>query len=186
MAVGRRRRGGLAARIVRVTLAVGAVTVFTAGAVALVGASRLAVQQVAIRDQAALQLAHDQIVTRLSNVESIATQISELIASQRDIGALEEDVSSIVDASAGSVESVIIAERSGKMVTAFPSELETSTPIDTSAFQSAIAGATGFRQVVERDKTWSLWLLRTLPTPSGKPVVLLVSVDSSFLQHASG
>jgi serine phosphatase RsbU (regulator of sigma subunit)/methyl-accepting chemotaxis protein len=184
MAVGRRRRGGLAARIVRVTLVVGAVTVFTAGAVALFGASRLAVQQVATRDQAALQLAHDQIVSRLSSVESIATQISELIASQRDLAAMDEEVSSIVDASSGAVESVIIADRSGKVITAFPSELETTTPIDTPAFQSALAGATGFRQVVERDRSWSLWLLRTLPTPSGRPVVLLLSLDAGFLQNA--
>jgi hypothetical protein len=109
MAERRRRRGGLAARIVWVTLVVGAVTVFTAGSVAVVGASRLAVQQVATRDQAALQLAHDQIVGRLSGVESIATQISELIASERDVDALDEGISSIVDASSGSVESVIIA-----------------------------------------------------------------------------
>jgi hypothetical protein len=117
---------------------VGALTVLTAGSVAVVGASRLAVQQVAIRDQAALQLAHDQIVGRLSNVESLATQVSELIATKRDTTALDEEISPIVDASSGSVESVIIADRSGKVISAFPSELETSTPIDTPAFQSVL------------------------------------------------
>jgi phosphoserine phosphatase RsbU/P len=184
MAVRRRRRGGLAGRIVLVTLVVGAVTVLTAGTAALVGASRLAVQQVEIRDRAALQQARDLIVGRLDNMESIASQISEVVSSESNSDAVQSKLMSIVDASGGAVESVAIADRSGHMLASLPSELTTISPMHRAAFESALSGATGFRRVIAVDKSWSLWLLRTLTTPEGKPVVLLMSVDSGFLEQA--
>lgn len=184
MAVRRRTRGGLASRIVRVTLIVGAVTVLTAGAAALIGASRLAVQQVEIRDRAALQQARERIVGRLDGMESIASQISEVVSSEDDPAIVRTKLLSIADASGGAIESVTIADRSGKVLAALPSSIETITPFQTPAFESALSGATGFRRMIAADKTWSLWLLRTLTTPSGRPVLLLMSVDSGFLEQA--
>ena len=71
----RRRQGaGLAGRIVRVTLLVGALTVLSAGAVAVYGASQLAIKQVSIDTNSALQLAQYEIVGRFSAIESVAAQ----------------------------------------------------------------------------------------------------------------
>jgi serine phosphatase RsbU (regulator of sigma subunit)/HAMP domain-containing protein len=167
-----------------VTLVVGAVTVLTAGAAALLGASRLAVQQVEIRDRAALQQARDLIVGRLDNMESIASQISEIVSSESDQDAMRGKIMSIVDAAGGSVESVAIADRTGHILASLPSEMTTVSPMHAAAFESALSGATGFRRVIAVDRSWSLWLLRTLTTSQNKPVVLLMSVDSGFLEQA--
>ena len=95
MAAQRRNGPGLAGRIVRVTLFVGAVTVLTAGTVALLGASRLAAQQVAARDQASLQLVQDEIVGRFSSIETFASRAAEQVTSQRDTRVLDTNLSPI-------------------------------------------------------------------------------------------
>jgi len=179
-----RKRGGLGTRVVRVTLAVGAVTVLAAGVASLVGASGLAVQTLAIRDTSVLQSAQGEIVHRLSSVEAIAAHVSAEVASQSDVSQLDREIVPVIDASLGEVDEVVVADRSGKVITSFPSALEATSMIDNPAFVSALAGASGFKRVLNPNKTWSLWLLRTVSTPSGQTAVLLVRADDSFVQRA--
>lgn len=180
----RRRRTGLAASIIRVTVLVGAFTVLTAGAVALVGASRLAVQQVEARDRAVLQLVQDEIVGRLSGVESLATRVSQEVSSEHDTRTLDTVLGPMVNASSDAADQVVVAERSGRIVTAFPSTLETRTLLGSPEFTGAVAGATGFRRVAHGSGGWELWLLRTVVTPGPTPGVVLVRANTAFMQRA--
>lgn len=179
-----RKRGGLGTRVVRVTLAVGVLTVLAAGVASLIGASGLAVQTLAIRDTSTLQRAQGEIVSRFSSIESVAAHVSADVASRTDVRELDTELVPIIDASAGEVDQVIVADRSGKVITAFPAALEAFSAAQNPAFRSALAGASGFKRVVNPNKTWSLWLLRTVSTPNGEPAVLLVSADDSFVQRA--
>ena len=178
----RRKGSGLAGRIVRVTLVVGALTVLTAGAVAIWGASQLAVKQVGIDSNAALQLAQYEIVGRFSAIESIAGQAAQEVAEQGDTKKLDEQLGPIVSASDGMIDELIVADRSGSVITAFPTSLETAVHLSNPAFRDALLGTTGFRRIPNANGTWSLWLIRTVLTPTGRPAVLLVSADPSFLR----
>ena len=166
----------------RVTLLVGALTVFTAGAVAVYGASQLAIKQVSIDTNSALQLAEYEIVGRFSAIESVAARAAEEVASQQEISTLDRELGPIVSASGTAIDELIVADRTGRVITAFPVSEETSAPLVSAAFRDALAGATGFRRVPNPDGTWSLWMIRTVLTPSGRPAVLLVRSDPSFLQ----
>jgi serine phosphatase RsbU (regulator of sigma subunit)/HAMP domain-containing protein len=182
---GQRRKGpGLAGRIVRVTLLVGAVTVFTAGAVAIFATSQLAEKQVAARDHASLQLVQDEVLGRFSSIESIASQASEEVASQRSTAVLDSRLGPILDASSGLVTRMIVADRSGHVITAFPQSIEASSLVADPAFKDAVMGNTGFSRVQNTDGTWELWLMRTVLTPNGAPALLLLSADSTFLRQA--
>ena len=181
MAAESRKRRGLAARIVRVTLLIGTLTVLTTGGVALVGASRLAVQQVEARDRASLQVVQEQIVGRLSTIESLATRVSQEVASERTVGQLDKELAPIVSASSSYVDQVIVTDRTGRVITAFPSFLETGTPVNRLILRGAVAGETGFKRVANGDGTWSLWLLRTVVTPTGASGVLFLRADYRFL-----
>ena len=86
---GGRRTGGLASRIVRVTMLIGLVTALTAGTVALIGASRLAASEVAAQDQSTLQHVQDQIVQRLATAETIASRVAAIVASSSNHAELD-------------------------------------------------------------------------------------------------
>ena len=181
MAAERRRRAGLAVRIVRVTLVVGAFIALTAGTAAIMGVSRLASQQVAARDQSTLRMLTDQIVSRLSASEGTASRVTAEAATTSDAKKLEAGLQPIYDASTGVVDQIVIADRSGDIIAAVPQSLESSGLPQPKAFNEALTGVTGFRRETNKDGTWSLWLTRALLLPNGDPGVVLLHVDTSFL-----
>ena len=181
MAAERRRRAGLAVRIVRVTLIVGAFIALTAGTAAIMGVSHLASQQVAARDQSTLRILTDQIVSRLGASEGTASRVTAEAATTSDAKKLRAGLQPIYDASTGVVDQIVIADRSGEIIAAVPQSLESSRLPQPKAFTEALNGVTGFRRETNKNGTWSLWLTRALLLPNGDPGVVLLHVDTSFL-----
>ena len=182
----RRKRTGLAGRIVRVTLLVGAVTVLMVGAVAVYGASQLAIPQISLRDKASLQFAEYDIVGRFGSIETVAGEVAEEVASQSDTSALDAKLDPIYGAARDLIDRIVVADRGGRVVTAFPASFESSSPATLGAFRAAVAGGSGFRRVSNPDGSWSLWLIRPVLNRRGTPVVVLVSAPSNFLLQTLG
>jgi serine phosphatase RsbU (regulator of sigma subunit)/HAMP domain-containing protein len=168
-------------RIVRVTLAVGIVTALAAGLVAVIGASRLASQQVAARDQAALRLLTDQIVSRLSASEGAASRVTAEAATTSNVQKLDQQLEPIYESSEGIVDQIVIADSGGTVLTALPASIEASGLPQTGVFRDAVKGVTGFRRVTNKDGSWSLWLTRNVLLPKGTPGVVMLHIDTSFL-----
>ncbi len=181
MASSARKTGGLAARLVRVVVIIGTATVLVAGTVAIIGASRLAADQVAARDQATLLLVEDKIVQRLGSAEILASQLAAASATTTDHANLDDRVKPVYEAAAGLVDSIIIAERRGKVITAYPASAEATVVASTQAYRDAVRGVTGF----SRDPAggWKLWLTRTVATPQGVPAIILLHVDLEPLRE---
>jgi serine phosphatase RsbU (regulator of sigma subunit)/HAMP domain-containing protein len=177
----RRSGTGLAGRIVRVTVLVGAFTVLTASAVAIIGASRLAAEQFAARDQSSLQLVQDEIADHVLSVEKFASGVAESVASTSSQAAVSTSINDLIQQSEGAVQTAVLADRSGEIVSAVPTSASSFSPMTSAAFRDALAGNTGFRRISNPNGTWSLWLTRTVLTPSGRPQVLLVGANSGFL-----
>ncbi|HEY5540128.1 MAG TPA: SpoIIE family protein phosphatase [Coriobacteriia bacterium] len=183
MGAERRRTSGLAGRILRVTLLVGAITVLTASFVAINGASKLAQQQVAERDRVSLQVVQDELVGRLTSIERVASEVAENVATIKDVTALDTRLEPLFDSSGGLLDRIVVANVRGRIVTAFPASTETSAPIGGTVFLDAVAGAAGFRRVQAKDGTWAVWLTRTVTTPRGAPVVIMIRAATGFLQQ---
>ena len=180
---GGRRTGGLASRIVRVTLVIGLVTALTAGSVALVGASRLAASEAAAQDQATLQNVEDQIVQRLSTAETMASRVSAIVASSADHAELDARIAPVFDSGNGLVDEIIVSTRSGGVVTAYPSAIETRAVTGNGAFKAALSGSTGFY----RDKsagTSGFWLSRAAASPRGAQLIILLRLDLGSMRTA--
>jgi len=175
MTAGGRRTGNLAARIVRATLAIAVVTALAAGIVSSIGAFRLAASQAAAADQATLQFIEDQLVDRLSSAESIASRVAAIIASSPETTGLRARIAPIFDSRV--VDKIIVANRGGRVVAAYPSSAETSSVSANSAFVSAITGTTGFHREPGAPTSAGLWLTRAATGPSRTQLVILVHLD---------
>lgn len=183
MVAERRRTSGLAARIMRVTLVVGAVTVVAASFVAISGASKIAAEQIAARDRSSLEVVQDEVLGRFSSIEDVASTVAQNVATTKRVPALDAQLQPVFEASAGLLSRVIVLDVSGNVVVALPSTAATATPVSGTLFRDAMAGATGFRRVQANDGTWSVWLTRTVTTPRSTPDVILIQADTAFLQQ---
>ena len=140
MTAGGRRTGGLAARIVRVTLVIGIVTVVTAGTVAVIGASRLASNQIAAQDRTTLQFVEDLIVERLNAAETVASRVAAIVATVPDHAAVEASIAPVFDSGNGLVSEIIITDRRGNVVAAYPSAVESSSRAQQPGIQEGALG----------------------------------------------
>ncbi|MEI7814262.1 MAG: SpoIIE family protein phosphatase [Coriobacteriia bacterium] len=179
-----RRTGGLAARIVRVTLIIGVVTVVVAGTVAAIGAFRLAASQVAAQDQAILQFVEDQIVEQLATAETMASRIAASVATAPGEVALNAQIAPIFDSGNGLVDQIVIASRKGGIVSAYPSTGETASVTSNAAFKEALSGTTGFHREQNTGIESGLWLTRASAGPSGTQMVILIHIDLSPVESA--
>ena len=177
MAAGGRRTGGLAAHIVRVTLLIGVVTVFVAGSVAVIGASRLAAGQVAAQDQTTLQFVEDQIVERLATAETVASRIAALVASSADHTELDTRIGPVFDSGNGLVDEIMVCNRDGSVVSAYPSSVETAAVTGNAAYKRALRGNTGFYQDSAAAIDSAYWLTRTTSDLAGKQMIILMRLD---------
>jgi serine phosphatase RsbU (regulator of sigma subunit)/HAMP domain-containing protein len=182
MVAERRKNSGLAARIVRVTLLVGVVTVLTASIVAISRESQNATAQIMARDRDSIEIVQGEVLTRFTSVESAASAVAENVAAIGNPTALNARLRPVFDSSDDVLEEIVVADTDGHVLTAFPGP-KSSSPIGGTAFRDAVAGATGFRRVQAKDGTWAVWLTRTAPTPRGVSVVILIRARTDFLSQ---
>ena len=181
---GGRRTGGLASRIVRVTLVIGVLTVVIAGTVSVIGASRLASNQAAAEDRATLQFVEDQIVQRLAVAETVASRVSAIAVSDSSQAAIDSRVGPVFDSGGGIVDEIIVASRSGQLISTYPSSVETQSVTGNPAFKDALAGKTGFRRDENQGIDSGLWLTRVAAGPAGTPLVIMLHLDLGSLRTA--
>jgi hypothetical protein len=184
MTAGGRKTGGLASRIVRVTLVIGVVTAVVAGTVALIGASRMAASEMAAQDQTTLQHVEDQIVQRLSTAETIASRISAIVAVSPGHPELDSRIAPVFDSGNGLVDEIIVATRTGAVVTAYPSAIETAAVATNVAFQRALSGNTGFYRDKDVGMASGFWLSRASASPTGTQLVILLRMDLGSMRTA--
>lgn len=184
MATSERRAGGLAARIVRITLIIGAVTVLSAGTVAAIGASRLASNQVAAADKSSLQVIQDEIVGRLTAAEGVSARSAGAAASTAAPGELTGMIAPVYAAADPTIDKVIIADSSGRVLAAQPSSANTKSIAGVRVFENALRGSTGFTRDEAAAGKWQVWLSRTVVLPDDTPAVILVHSNLSTLQES--
>lgn len=185
MAAGSRTSGGLAARIVRVTLIVGFTTVLMAGTVALVSVSKLASERAAARDLAALQLVDGAIDQRLSIASGVLDRASALVSTSESSTALAESVGLLYSGSRSVFDHLSVVEVSGaRVLYSGPKKITRLEARASPAFLAAVRGSSGFSSSQGADGSAELWATRTAATAGGTPVVILARLDSTFLQLA--
>ncbi len=184
MPAGGRRTGGLAARIVRVTLVIGIVTVVTAGTVAVIGASRLASNQIAAQDRTTLQFFEDLIVGRLNAAETVASRVAAIVATVPDPVAVGASIPPVFDSGTGLVSEIIITDRRGNVLAAYPSAVGAAAVRNNAAFKKALSGVTGFHRDADSGIETGYWFSRTVLTPNGKPLLVLLRLDMGSVRTA--
>lgn len=170
---------GLAARIVRVTLAIGTVTVLAAISVAVVGTSRLASTQIAGRDATVLQSIEDEALSRFSAAERLVVRAGRAASSARTPASLTVDINPAFETSADIAEALTVFDRSGAVLASFPTSR--AAEIDQTAFRAALRGETGFTRAEAEDNTWHLWLTRAVITPSGTQAIVVARINTDFV-----
>ena len=179
MVRGRRRSGGLAARIVHVTLAIGAVTVLAAVSVALVGTFKLASSLIETRDSMVLQTIEDDVLIRFAAVEMLAAHASSTVATARPSTSVAADIAPLFDSADGIVDSLSIIDHHGATLVSLSRPV--GSQVETSVYGQALRGVTGFSRVRSRDGMWRLWLTRAVVTRSGVSSIVVLRVNTDFL-----
>ena len=173
------RAGGLAARIVHVTLAIGAVTVLAAVSVALVGTFQLASSQVETRDVAVLQAIEDEVLSRFGAAQMLAVRATSAVATARTPQEMTNEIGSLFDTSDGLVGSLAVFDHNGTVLTSFPRA--PGGQGDETAYRAALHGVTGFTRDRGTSGASHLWLTRAVVTRSGVSAIVVLRVDTGFL-----
>lgn len=176
-----RRPSGLAARIVRVTLAVGASTVLIAGIVAVISTSRLASERAVSRDLLAVQMVEGAIEDRLGTASGTLERASMLVSSAGTPAEAAKGVSALFAGSRSIFDEMVLADASGRTLAAVPASSRERSVARWPAFQQALGGASGLLEVGEGEERDRLWAVRTTVTEDGTPLVLLGRMDIRFI-----
>jgi len=180
----RRRASGLAARIVRVTLAVGVVTVLSAGTVALVSTFRLAAEKAQGRGLLGAQSVEDGVEARLREVQVALNRVAQEAATTTDTAQAGVEIREILEQSGDLFEEAYVAESDGDVLAALSGENRLRDVTTLQAFGVVRGGHTGFFSLNAGDEAaHELWFGRTSLTARGKPVVTLAQVDTTFLRQ---
>jgi len=184
VAANRRTSSGLAARIVRVTLAVGILTVVSAGTVALVSTFRLAAEKAQGRGLMGAQDVEDGVEARLRDVQVALDRVTQEAATTTDTVAAKLQIESILGESDHLLEEAYIAETDGEVLAALSGEAKLRDVSSLQAFGVVRAGHTGFFSLHADDASaHQLWFGRTSLTARGRPVVTLARIDTAFLRQ---
>lgn len=183
--VSSRSGGGLATRIVRATLIIGAVTMVVASAVALAGTARLTEQEAANRQRSVLLSVENLFEQRLFAADSIVARASLIGAKEADPVRLTESITVLRQGSRGLVSEIHIRDTSGKRIAYSPDEPSASKESLDHAFRSALRGDVGLSLTEPRaDGSWDMWITRSYVTPDGDQAVVLARIDTSFVDGA--
>lgn len=182
MAEARRKPGRLAARIVRVTLIGGMVTILIAGIVAIAAVSDLASDRAAARDLIALRLLEGAIEERLRTAAAMLDRTAAVAARSRTPAELADAVGLIATANRAVLAELAVAEIPAvNVLYSFPSEVGRLRVRRSPAFLAAIRGSSGFMSATGSDGTTEIWATRTTVTGWGVPVVVLARLDDGFI-----
>jgi sigma-B regulation protein RsbU (phosphoserine phosphatase) len=180
------KTGSLARGIVRITLAVGTMTVAAALIVTVVGSYRLAASQSRERIGAYLDLMQTEIVSRLSeastHVEHSARTLEEVTPDKVTTRLI---ASQYVPASE-LLENLVLLDEDGRIAESYPA-LPSSTPTSTFAFATGL----GTGEVVVHftaapvGETSSLWAVRQVLLSNGGRRILLGRIRTGFLRSTA-
>ncbi|HSK46861.1 MAG TPA: hypothetical protein VLA05_02520, partial [Coriobacteriia bacterium] len=177
----KRTRGMLAARIVRLTLAVGAVTIGAALVVASISVSRLSAEAARNRDLRAIQSVEDGVE---SHLRSISALIEQAAGRSQKQSVLEERLTASFIEAKGSILQIVVADRAGRLLVRVPANADVDRVRQLPAFLSALAGRAGFLTIPADDgEPMQLWMTRTAFNRKGEPILVLVRLDTGFLSR---
>ncbi len=169
----------LARSIVRLTFTVGVLTIAVALVVAAVSTSGLAAQAARDRDLRSLQSVEDAVESHLRTVSGI---IEQATASARERSVLEERLGVAYDTGKGAIDQIIMADRAGRVIAAYPASAKLEKVNKTPAYVHAAGGRAGFVSIPAEDGTpWQLWMTRTTIDSAGDPVFVLARLNVGFL-----
>jgi len=182
MAAGRRGTSGLATRIVRVTLFIGAITIVASGTVAVVSTSRLSHQKAQGRHLVLIQQVEDRIEGRLRTaaavMEEASTEAAKVSGSFETVSALRP----LFEKNGDLFGALIVSDRRGDVIASMIAEQMTTSIKNDPVFARALAGQTGFVVHDAGSDRWELWLGRAALDAKGRPVVVLGRVQTGFMQ----
>lgn len=176
-----RRTGGLAARIVRLALAVGVTTFSIAGVVAVISASRLASERGVSRDLLVVQMVEGAIEDRLATAEGMLERVSMLVSSSESQEDAAKGVAVLFAGSRSIFDEMVLADASGRTLAVSPSILRQKSVALLPAFQRALAGASGFVEIEDGDERDRVWVVRSTFSADGTHLVILARMDIRFI-----
>ncbi len=184
MARAARPTAGLAQRIVRTAFVVGVCTITAALVFSLISASRLTAETERNRDLRVIEVVDDSVAGDLRSASLAVSQASEQAASQRG-PKLEDALGIAFKHNQATLDSLIIADRTGRTVAAFPrSEIETASVRQLPAFVAALAGRTGFTAVWPSTGGCDVWMTHTAIGRGGEALVICVKLKDRIFSDA--
>ena len=170
----------------RLTLAVGLITVIATSAVAIFRTSRLVANDIASRESESLQTIEDTLFGRLADAQVVAARLGQALSQSAGSKSLTRALTSAYPVSAGLVRSMIVVDAAGRPVAAAPSAVQTLPADARDAATEALRGSPGVMRGKTAPDASTMWLSQTVVRSDGKPVVLLLSLDTSFLGRLVG
>ena len=183
MAADRRTSGGLSARIVRVTLIVGFATVVVSAAVAIVSTSRLSAERSDTRGLLGVQRVEDGIDADLQASRSAIDSVTELVAATKVTDDARRGLQAALAEADELFDDAYVAESgNGLVIASMPGGARRSSVRRLPVFKEVREGRGGFfSYAATPEEARELWFARTTTTASGRPVVVLASVNLAFL-----
>ncbi|NTU71545.1 MAG: SpoIIE family protein phosphatase [Coriobacteriia bacterium] len=172
---------GLAARIVRVTLLIGSITLITAAVVAVVNTSRLASGSMNADSQASMQLVEDTLLARVAAAGVTMSQVAQSAVADDRPGALQSSLRSAMSSETGVVSTIAVLDERAAPIAAVPSTASATSPAATVVADAALAGVSGAIHHDASSGTGSLWLVQTVLARDGHSRIILVELDTTFL-----
>lgn len=180
----RNKKQGLASRIVRTTIAVGIVTIATAGAVALISTFQLAAEKSAGRGIMGAQNVEDRIEASLREVQIALDRVTQEAATTTNTVAAQRGIEEILEESSSVLEEAYITETDGEVLASLPGGPQTSDVSGMQSFAIVRGGHTGFLTLhADSPDSVELWFGRTSITARGRPIVTLARINTEFMRE---
>lgn len=176
-------RGGLAIRIVRVTLAIGLAVISIATIVALMSTSRMAAQLVEANNITALRMLDGAVEERLDSAADVMDRASLLVAGTSSAEDARSSIGLLFSGSRGVFDQLTVAEYDGRVLMSFPQGMTTSQVRALPAFTRIAEGSTGFVSSSQAGDP-AIWVVRTTVDQRGEPLIIVGAVDGSFISRA--
>jgi serine phosphatase RsbU (regulator of sigma subunit)/HAMP domain-containing protein len=179
-----RTSASLAVQIIRLTFAVGLVTVVAASALAIAGTSQLVANSVAAGNLETLQVIDNALLGRLAESQLVAASVGEFVSESKTHAQVASRLASSYPASAPLIKSVIVLAPNSKIIAAVPSTIQTIPPGALHAASIAVLGGSSLDiSSGEGVGTGALWLSEKFVTESGLPEVVLLSLNTDYIRR---
>ena len=108
---------------------------------------------------------------------SVASRVAAIVGTVPDNAGVNAKIRPVFDLGGGLVDEIIVTDRKGTVVAAYPTAMGTAAVRNNEAFKKALSGVTGFHRDAGTGIETGFWLTRTVLAPGGKPLVVLLHVD---------